>query len=266
MVVDVETPADRICASPKYRSLTRETVVDILRRETERHGVGARAISSAREILHRVAAFYLGEPDYDRMWQKLDACTDAACREVVCRELLSRHVSTRERLPIQVEMYGALFSRTGLPQSVADLAAACNPFAFPWMGLPRSVCYRAYDINAAMVRLVKRYFELEGIAGQALHRDILCDPPSEPVDVALLLKMYHCLEHRRRGAGWELVSRMPARHLAVSFPSRNLKGRTTDIAGNYRDEILGRSAQRGWSCEVLAFPGEVVILVRKGPA
>jgi hypothetical protein len=75
--------------------------------------------------------------------------------------------------------------------------------------------------------------------------------------------MYHSLEHRRRGAGWEVVSSAPARHVAVSFPSRNLRGRLSDIAGNYRDEILERSGAAGWVAEELAFDGELVILIRK---
>jgi 16S rRNA (guanine(1405)-N(7))-methyltransferase len=267
MGVDVQAQTvDRICASAKYRTLCRETVRDVLARAVERHGDTTRAVALAREVLHRVAAFYLGEPDYDRARGALEACDGAAGRASVCRELLERHVSSRERLPILGQMYGELFARTGAPRSVADLACACNPFAYPWMGLGPMVRYHAYDINAAMVRLVARYFELEGIPGRAVHQDVLCEAPTEPVDVALLLKMYHCLEHRRRGAGWEVVSRIRARHLAVSFPSRNLRGRSADIAGNYREEILSRSDTAGWRCVELPFPGETVILVHKGAA
>ena len=74
------------------------------------------------------------------------------------------------------------------------------------MGLPRSVRYCAYDINARIVSLTNCYFQLEGIAGIAEHRDVLCDPPRESADLALLLKMYHCLERRRCGAGWQAVA------------------------------------------------------------
>ena len=256
--------ADRIQGSPKYRALARETIVDVLERETARHGPGRRALASAREVLHRVAALYLGEPDYERVGRDLERCADASAREAVCRQILTRHVSTRERLPILSELYRELFARTGVPRSLADLAAACNPFAYPWMGLPHEVRYDAYDINANLVRLVDLYFRVEGVAGRAIHRDVLCRPPTERVDVALLMKMYHCLEHRRRGAGWELVSAVPARVVVVTFPSRNMRGRSTDIAGNYRDGITHSCAAKGWSCEEMAFPGEIVLLVTKG--
>ena len=61
-----------------------------------------------------------------------------------------------------------------------------------------------------------------------------------------------------------MVSRAPARVVVVSFPSRNMRGRIADIAGNYRPEILERSAAEGWRTEEVAFEGETAILVRKG--
>jgi len=257
----------RISAMRKYRSLSPQTVDDVVRRAAARHPKEAPLLRSARETLHRVAAFYLGEPDYARAEEELVAARgDDGKTEEACLRLLRCHDSSRERLPIMESFYRGIFARTGTPGALLDLAAACNPFAFRWMGLPRSVLYRAFDINADMVRLVSRYFELEGIAGAAELRDVLCDPPEGSADVALLLKMYHCLEHRQRGAGWEVVSRTNARFVAVSFPSRNLRGRRADIAGNYRDEILERSRSAGWGTEELAFDGELVILVRKGGA
>lgn len=258
--------ARRIAATRKYRALSRETIEDVVRRELERRtSEPARAaLASAREALHRVAAFYLGEPDYERAEAELERSRgDDAAMERACRAILERHVSTRERLEVMAELYASIFRRTGVPRSVADLASACNPFSFRWMGLDRSVLYRAYDINEAMVRLVRRYFELDGIRGTAVLRDVLCSPPVEPAEVALLLKMFHCLEHRRRGAGWEVVSRVPAGHVAVSFPSRNMRGRLSDIAANYRPEILAKAAAAGWGTEEVAVDGELVILVHK---
>jgi 16S rRNA (guanine(1405)-N(7))-methyltransferase len=266
LAAEAADAARRIGAARKYRGLSRQTIEDVVRQELARRPAGpARAaLSSAREALHRVAAFYLGEPDYEGAEAELEAARgDDAAIERVCTGILERHVSTRERLGVMEELYGSIFRRTGAPASVADLASACNPFSFRWMGLDRSVVYRAYDINEAMVRLVGRYFEVDGIRGAAELRDVLCSPPTEPVDVAYLFKMYHCLERRRRGAGWEVVSRAPARDVAVSFPSRNMRGQLSDIAANYRPEILERAAAAGWGTEELAVDGEVVILVRK---
>jgi 16S rRNA (guanine(1405)-N(7))-methyltransferase len=254
---------ERIGIARKYRSLARQTVEDVVRRELERRP-GEQGVASARETLHRVAAFYLGEPDYENAAAELEGArgNDGAL-EAACIRILERHVSTRERLPIMRELYAGIFARVGMPRSIADLAAACNPFSFRWMGLDRSVLYRAYDINSDMVDLVSRYMRIEGLRGRAELRDVLCSPPEEEADIAFLFKMYHCLEHRRRGAGWEVVSRTPARRIAVSFPSRNIRGRSADIAGNYRGEIAERVAAAGWRSEELGFDGEVVILFHR---
>jgi 16S rRNA (guanine(1405)-N(7))-methyltransferase len=254
---------DRILSTAKYRALPRETIEDVVGREIARHGPGARALKAARLVLHRVAARYLGRPDFRAFLRRLESCADSGARDAVCREILALHASTRERLPILEDLYRGLFGRTGLPRVVADLASACNPLAFRWMGLEKSVRYMAYDIDRDMVQLVGAYFRLEGIAGEAIHRDVLCSPPTLRADVALLLKMFHCLEHRRKGAGWEVVSAVPARVVAVSFPSRNLAGRSSDIAANYREGIRASAAQAGWGCEEMSFPGETVLLVTK---
>ena len=99
------------------------------------------------------------------------------------------------------------------------------------MGLPRTTEYHAFDINERVVGLVNHYFRLEGLAPLAELRDVLCRPPDQVADVALLLKMYHCLEHRRRGAGWQVVEQTQARWIALSFPTRNLSNRRREHSG-----------------------------------
>jgi 16S rRNA (guanine(1405)-N(7))-methyltransferase len=126
------------------------------------------------------------------------------------------------------------------------------------------VRYLAYDINRPMVRLLARYFVLEGLGGGVRLCDVLCSPPAEHTEVALLLKMYHCLEHRRRGAGEAVLESTAARWVVVSFPSRNLRGRSADIAGNYLRDIERLCTRRAWEQRELRLEGETVLLVRKG--
>ena len=188
---------------------------------------------------------------------------------------MSAHASTRERLEILGELYGAILRVTGMPRSVLDLACSLNPLSFRWMDLPRSVEYRAYDINTHTVSLINKYFHLEGVSGRAELQDILCpssDPSRDPVSdtvrtplggLALLLKMYHCLEHRRRGAGLYVIENVRSRWIAVSFPARNLASRRVDIIGNYEGTIRECSAQNGWQCVRLDFDTEIVLLIDK---
>jgi hypothetical protein len=262
---------DRIVAdirrSRKYSDLCPTTIRDVVGLELDKHKSTAAAIAASRRRLHRLWAEFLGTPDFDASCADLRfafASGDQAAIEAGCRQILAEHASTSERLDDLPDFYRQLFSISGAPTSLHDLASAFHPFGFRWMGLPRSVRYYAYDINARIVSLTNCYFQLEGIAGAAEHRDVLCDPPREPADLALLLKMYHCLERRRRGAGWQAVADVSARRVAVSFPTRNLRGRRVDIVGNYESEIRERAVSRNWNVSQFVVPSEIVFVIRKG--
>ena len=94
-------------------------------------------------------------------------------------------------------------------------------------------------------------------------RDIFCHPPKDFFDFVLLLKMYHCLEHRQKGAGWEVIENTPTRWLAVSFPTRNLANRKSDIFANYKDEIISRIKENNWDFQIVEFQTEKVLLIEK---
>lgn len=262
----VESFVQRTLASRKYRDITPETARDVAARELERGGSRAAVLERARLRLHRLWADYLGEPDYEAAVRGLEEAFAAGCDDAVraaCLAILRRHQSAAERLEELAPFYAAVFAVTGRPRTVLDLACALNPLSWRWMGLGRDARYRAFDINRRTVDLVSRYFALEGIDGQAEHRDVLVSPPGDPGDVALLLKMYHCLEHRRRGAGWEAVAAAPAAWVVVSFPTRNLASRRADIIGNYEPEIRARALERGWPVAAAGVPSEAALIVGK---
>lgn len=255
-----------IQASPKYRALCLATIRDVAKQELGRHANQRATVAAVRKRLHRLWAQFLGEPDYENARTDLNAAFVAGSDDAVrsaCRRILERHASTRERMDDLPELYRRLFARTGSPASVLDLASALHPFGYRWMGLPHTATYRAFDINVDIVALTNHYFRLEGIEGSAEHRDVLCGLPTERADIALLFKMYHCLEHRRRGAGWAAVRAASARFVAVSFPTHNLTRRRVDIVQNYEPAILENCARAGWSIERCEVPSETLLVIRK---
>jgi hypothetical protein len=132
------------------------------------------------------------------------------------------------------------------------------------MGLSTNTFYHAFDNNSRTVAFLNFYFQLEGMNASAETRDILCNPPDEFFDAALLFKMYHCLEHRQRGAGWQVVKNTPAKWVAVSFPTRTLANRKSDIFGNYKSYLMDKIKENNWDFKVLEFQTELVLLVKKG--
>jgi 16S rRNA (guanine(1405)-N(7))-methyltransferase len=83
------------------------------------------------------------------------------------------------------------------------------------------------------------------------------------VDVAWLFKMYHCLEMRKKGAGWSTLAAVPARQCVVTLPKLSLAGRQTDIVGMHAPELTARCAAKGWPVERLDLGSEIGFVITK---
>jgi 16S rRNA (guanine(1405)-N(7))-methyltransferase len=253
-------------AKAKFADLAPATIADVVQREYTRHGPGRPAFDAARKRLHRIRADYLGPLPAEAQLARLEAAVgagDDAAAEATCLDLLDGHDSTRERLDVLAAFYRELWRIAGRPDSVQDLACAVHPFAWRWMGLPAQTRYLAYDNVRGFARAAERYLRAEGVAVAASWQDILVAPPSERADLAFFFKMYHCLEARRRGAGAELLQAVPARRVAVTLPTRNLGGRSRDIAGQHTPAIRETALAHRWSVTEAAFPNELLLVVDK---
>jgi len=79
-----------------------------------------------RKKLHNIVAPYLGDPDYPLAAKTLEDAFqpgDSQAVKAACARLLATHASTLERLKILDEFYPRLFSLTGSPKTILDLAA-----------------------------------------------------------------------------------------------------------------------------------------------
>ena len=143
---DYETLIETILQSRKYRDLAipTETVRDLLEQELPRYRTQKEALEVVRKKLHNIIAPYLGDPDYPAAAHRLDeafASGDPARIRQICSSILEMHASSKERMPILDSFYERLFSFTGKPKTILDLACGLNPFALPWMGLPTDIRY-----------------------------------------------------------------------------------------------------------------------------
>ncbi len=257
-----------ILTSKKYRDLrlSQSTVRSLLEQELPRHRSRKAALDAVRARLHNIVAPYLGDPDYPAAIHALDDAfrTDDAAVRAVCLEILAAHSSTRERIPILERFYHALFTLTGVPQVIFDLACGLNPLAFPWMGLPSSTQYHAYDIHAPRLELINHFFTLQGLPPLAEQRDILVQPPEIEADVAFFFKEAHRFEQRQRGSTRFLLQNTRARWLLVSLPVNSLSGRHSLLD---RQRALITTAVEGlpWLVTELLCETEIVFCIQKNP-
>ncbi|MDX9865216.1 MAG: hypothetical protein RBT34_10465 [Anaerolineaceae bacterium] len=257
-----------ILHSRKYRSLSipAATVEDLLILEAGNQTSQRALVKVVRQKLHNIAAPYLGDPDYGKAARCLEKAFASGREEevrIACSRLLGMHASTSERLPVLPEFYDAVFAAIGQPETILDLACGLNPLAFPWMNLPTSVQYWAYDLHQPRVEMLNRYFELQGLPPLARHQDILVEPPQEEADVAFFFKEAHRFEQRQRGCNRAFWQAIHARVLVVTLPAVSLTGKH-QLADKHRSLVYSTIGELPWHVNELCVGTELIFCIDKG--
>jgi 16S rRNA (guanine(1405)-N(7))-methyltransferase len=263
----VKVLIDKIRKSRKYARLDipETTLSGLFEFERSHQRSLKEAEENVRHKLHNIMAPYLGDPDYDAVSRELEEAFSAGSmvevREV-CTEILNAHASTRERYPYLERFYQDIFAIIGKPQTVLDLACGLNPFAFPWMGLPETTNYYAFDIHSPRVALINHYFSLQGLKPLAEVRDVLIDPPNMDADVAFIFKEVHRMEQRQRGCSLPFWKALKPRLLLVSLPASSLSGKH-DLADRQRHLIASILEGMAWKVTELIIENEMVFCIEK---
>lgn len=277
---DTHTPTaeiDAIVASIKTSKNYRDTYVGTIRALVEaamgKYKKKKDVEKAARRQLHQIMAPYVGDPDYEEATGALRtafATGDPGAVRATCAEILSAHVSTKERLAVIDHFYPKIFQVTGKPTAIMDIACALNPLTFPWMGLPATTRYYAYDIHETRVEFLNMFFTLQGLPPSAKVQDVGLTYPKETADVAFFLKELHRFEQHYSGVtvgrpyptGLTLLKALRTRHLVVSFPTVSLhSGRA--LTDHYREYFQALIADTGWRSTELLFETELVFCVEK---
>ena len=260
---DLEKVVTSVTTSKKYRSVCKDTLYRIAERELGNHPSLKAATKATKRRLHQVYGAFEQDWDYDAAYRQLDAAYRQGTGseiEAACREIMALHSSTRERLPILDRFYPTIFEITGWPTSILDAGCGLNPLALPWMDLPEDARYVALDIDAERVDFLNRYLSLAGYEPLARCQDILSRPPSDRVDVALLLKMSPTLERQGSGATLRLIEQLAAKHVVVSYAVKSLGGREKGMLETYERQFRENVSDRDWAIEKLVFDTELVLV------
>ena len=110
---------------------------------------------------------------------------------------------------------------------------------------------------------VTAFLELVGQPFRVEARDLVADPPSEPADVALLLKLVPTLDRQDPEAAAWLLAALDVRHAVVSFPARSLGGRGKGMERSYRERLerLTAGAERVTAVAEASVPNELVFVL-----
>ncbi len=263
---DIERMTEQVLRSRKYAgmNLPAETIRDLISQEIAAGRSPKDVEKSMREKLHQIIAPYLGDPDYAQAEIDLAAAAEQgedAIKEW-CLTMLNVHTSARERVPHMKEFYDAVFGLIGQPASVLDVACAFHPFAFPFMGLPKTTEYRCYDLHTPRVHLLNSFFSAYGMRPLAEVRDILLNPPDTPADTAFFFKEAHRFESRKKGCNRAFWIALPVKTIVVTLPAENLTGQH-QMRERQRGLIEKNIEGLGWTYDETEVSGEMIFVIRK---
>lgn len=248
----IEDVIARIMASGKYGGLCEDTVRRVVGEAFMRHKKAKDAEKSARETLHGITGAFMSSGELKR------------AREHMARgemdEALRLHSSTRERMPLD-EFYNALFSYMGRPERVLDIACGLNPY---YLG-SNGISVVGLDINAALMDALNAWANASGAPVKAQAFDVLCENPlpNGDYDLALLMKLLPVLETQRKGAALTLLKAVPARMIAVTFPTRTLGGRKIGMDRHYSEWFEGLVSDDFQICKRYIINDELVYIIEK---
>jgi 16S rRNA (guanine(1405)-N(7))-methyltransferase len=263
---DVAAVSAEVLRSARYRWVAPDLVARLAAESLAVSPRPADAVKRTKRRLHQLCGAYVWAVRPEAI---LAGLRDALERDgpdglrAACRVALSRHASTRERLPELDSFYPAIFAHTGVPRSILDVACGLGPLAWPWMGLPPRTRYLAYDVDRRLVQLVDGFLTLCDVPHEAELRDVVARPPSDPVDVALLLKSAPCLDQQAPGAAKRLLEILPARHVVLSYPTRSLGGAGKGMVAHYRAHLEGMLAGTGREVATVPFASETVYVLSR---
>jgi 16S rRNA (guanine(1405)-N(7))-methyltransferase len=255
-----------ILNSAKYRSIDipLEILENLYQQELPFHKRLTDLHKSVRKKLHNIVAGYLGDVDYDQVRRELENAFDHGEEEIktTCLKILQTHISTRERTPILEQFYHEIFSRTGKPKSILDLACGYHPFGLPWMNLNHDCNYYAYDIIKKRIDLINLFFGLSGRSQLAFQEDILLHPPSVEADLAFFFKEAHRFEQRQKGCNRAFWQSLNVKHLLVSLPSNSMNLRH-DKTDQHRRLVYETIEGLNWTVEEFKIANELLFWIRK---
>src|SRR5213083_2965056 len=253
----------QITASRKYRYICEDTVRDVVLKSLPKYRRKKEAIKAARTKLHRIQASYLGRISFGTELKVLaKAHHNGQHNDVrrICLRLMAQHASAKERIPLLDDFYRKIFSVTGTPQRILDIASGVHPLSIPWMNLPNGVDYFAYEIDSRLVAFLNQFFNAIGYKPLAKLEDVICNPPKETADLGFVMKMVPCLEAREAGISLQLLRSLKVKFVVVSYPIRSLSGRSRNMPSFYTKSFQSMVEGMNWSVTRLPIEDELVFV------
>lgn len=261
-----------ISSTQKYKRIDRETIHNAVVEASIRFKKEHEIDRKARNTLHQLwGAYYHTAPNFIKATDQFKkSITQGQDLQIALTPLLQLHSSTRERIPILSQFYNDIFTITGLPQSIVDHACGLNPLTIPWMNLPITTQYYAYDIDEKGIDFIKhtldlvRTNKLDVIPKQiTLEHKNITQSSKTPAEVAFFFKCFTCLDHLQKGIGIQALEQQQCKYAVVSFAIKSIKGYEKGMKEFYSINFEKYIATKNWEYKKLTYDTEMVYIISK---
>lgn len=223
-----ENILNKLLSAKKYSDVCPDTLRRVAEEAAMRYKKPKDAEKAAKEALHGITGAFMDAGLIKQARQLLESGD--------INGALMLHSSTKERMPI-ADFYDELFSRTGRPGKVLDIACGLNPLYLGSIGIEVT----GIDIGGAQIRLMNEWAGESGMPIKCLVGDALCEGfiPEGRWDIALIMKLLPVLENQKKGSAAKLIESVNADKTVVTFPTRTLGGRKVGMEQHYTEWFEG---------------------------
>lgn len=263
---EVEQFVAEVQESGKYAQLDEGLVRQIALEELKNQKDRRSALKTTRTRLHRLAgAFLAPKIDYAKWIDNFRSLPleDLEAFKETSKRMQKLHASTQERLPYLDTFYQTCLAPIAPIASILDLACGLNPLALPWMPLKNNCNYYACDVVDPLIGFLNGYFPLSGQTGRAFSCNLLQSIPQQKVQVAFLLKLLPILDQVDPRTSSNLLNKVQADHLLISYPSKSLGGRSKGMKQTYSDHFDRITSGKKFEIHKFDFPNEIVYLLSR---
>ncbi len=254
---------DSVLHSSKYKNICIDLIKNIGLQELFNQKNLKTAIKSCKNKLHQIGgAYFLKKINYNKWAKSLEMGHKEKLPDI-CLEMMKFHSSTKERIPIINDFYSKIFSILPPVNSIVDIGCGLHPLAIPWMPLKTNTKYYTYDIYSDMIGFLNKFMDIININGNAECRDVIQSPPDIKVDLAFILKSIPCFEQINKSSGINLIEKLNAKNIVVSFPVKSISGKNKGMLKNYEEKFNKIVINKNWKIARLEFETELVFVIFK---
>ena len=219
------------------------------------------ALKEVRKKLREIYGVFI-QKGYEKKEQLLKKINKSNKDEVM-QKLLELHQSTKERLPYHKEIYEQILKITGKQKIILDLACGLNPLGYQWLGYKPK--YITSDISEKDLEFIQLFFSKNKINGKTIKIDLVTEQnkvENIKSDICFLFKALDSLETRKRHISKELIEKITAKWIVISFSKVSLGG-GRNISKNRRSWVTNFLKKKGFSYKEFEVPNEFFFVVKK---